>query len=203
MTASGAAGLSGSSVRMSRIYSEKQRGLFGLWLFLASEGFLFTALLAARFYFLFSSPPVKRPDELNQGLGLALAAVLLVSSLTAFRAEALWRFGEQKRSQIQLLLTVLLGFIFLVGVGIEWAEGFHELPIGGKHASFASLFYMITGFHAFHVLTGIIAIIFALRMASKGQLAGSENWAVEGVVKYWHFVDVVWVFIYPALYLIN
>lgn len=203
MTASTAAGVSGMPAGAPRTYSEKQRGLLGLWLFIASEGFLFTALLAARFYFLFSSPPTKRPDELNQGLGLALAAILLVSSLTAYRAETLWRCGEERRSRTQLFLTVLLGLLFLVGVGIEWAEGFHGLPINGEDARFASLFYMITGFHAFHVLTGIIALAFAQRMASRGRLSAPDNWAIEGVVKYWHFVDVVWVFIYPALYLVN
>jgi len=66
-----------------------------------------------------------------------------------------------------------------------------------------AIFYMLTGMHAFHVLTGVIFLIIVYRNGRKGNYTSEKHWAVEAAAVYWHFIDVVWIFFYPALYLIG
>ena len=166
----------------------------GLWLFIISESFLFAAVISARYYL----QGLHRPDELNQPLGLAITAVLLLSSLSAYRAETAGAHGDQVGLRRSLLATIGLAVIFLVGVAIEWAEGFHLFP---PSTGFGTVFFSLTGLHAFHVLTGTVVLALVYRASRDGRFGPGNNWPVEGAVKYWHFVDVVWVFVYPTLYL--
>jgi cytochrome c oxidase subunit 3 len=168
----------------------------GLWLFIISESFLFSALLSSR-YFL---QGVQRPEDLNQPLGLAISIILAASSLTAYRGETAAAYGEQRRYRRNILFTIGLGVLFLVGVGIEWSEAFQHFP---PSSGFGTLFFTLTGVHAFHVLTGIIALLVVFFLGRDGRFTTGSHWGVEGVVKYWHFVDVAWVFIYPTLYLVS
>jgi cytochrome c oxidase subunit 3 len=116
------------------------------------------------------------------------------------RAESAMRFGDQKGFLRGTLVTLVLGVIFLIGVvGVEWQIA----PFGPADGVAASLFYAMTGFHAFHVLTGIIFLVIVYRNGRKGLYSTERHWAVEASAVYWHFVDVVWVFYYPALYLIG
>ncbi len=169
----------------------------GLWLFLISDSFFFVALLSSR-YFLHG---LDRPDELNQLLGLGLTAILLLSSLSAYRAETAAAHGNLARSQRNILITIALGLLFLVGVGVEWAEAFHFAP---PSSGFGTILFTLTGIHALHVLSGILVLLSIYRLGRSGRFAGGEkSWPVEGAVKYWHLVDVAWVFIYPTLYLVS
>lgn len=108
--------------------------------------------------------------------------------------------GDQRRFRRNILFTLGLAVLFLVGVGIEWAEAFRHFP---PSTSFGTLFFTLTGVHAFHVLTGIIALLLVFFLGRDGRFTTGNYWGVEGVVKYWHFVDVAWVFIYPTLYLVS
>jgi cytochrome c oxidase subunit 3 len=169
----------------------------GIWMFFLGETFLFGALIAVRYYL----QGVQRPDDLNQSLGLAITAVLLLSSLTAYRAETAAAHDDHPRFLRNLAGTVLLGSLFLVGVGIEWHEGFQHFP---PSTGFGTVFFTMTGIHAFHVLTGVIALTVVLFLGRRaGRFTSERHWGVEGTVKYWHFVDVAWVFIYPTLYLVS
>ena len=168
----------------------------GLWLFLLSESFLFAALLSRR-YFLYG---LEIPDEADQFLGLGLTAVLLLSSLTAYRAEASADHGDQKGFEWNILATIALGVLFLAGVGLEWHGGFSHFP---PHTWYGTIFFTTTGIHAFHVLPGLIALAVVYGLGRRGRFLGGNSWGVEGTVKYWHFVDVAWVFIYPTLYLVS
>lgn len=170
--------------------------MVGLWLFLLSECFLFAALLSSR-YFL---QGVSRPETLNQPLGLGLTIVLLGSSLSAYRTEMSSARGDQQRFQRNLLATIALGVLFLVGVGVEWREAFAHFP---PQTGFGTLFFTMTGIHSFHVLTGLIALSIVYGLGRRRPFGPGNYWGVEGTVKYWHFVDVAWVFIYPTLYLVN
>ncbi len=168
----------------------------GLWLFIASDLFLFTGLLVSRFYLLGTAT---RP-ELNQFLGLGVTSILLVSSFFMNRAEIAAAHGDQKSFLNFTLLTLVLGSLFLVGVvGVEWQIS----PHGPDFSAAYSLFYTMTGFHAFHVLTGVIFLAIIYRNGKKGMYTAERHWPVEAAAVYWHFVDVVWVFFYPALYLIG
>lgn len=168
----------------------------GLWLFLLSDGFTFAGLFVARFYLLGTDV---RP-ELNQFLGLVVTAVLLISSFFANRAEVAMRFGDLKAYSRNTWIVIFLGILFFLGVvAVEWQIA----PFGPADGVAASIFYIMTGFHALHVLSGIIFLLIVVRNANKGLYDVNRHFPVEASVVYWHFVDVVWIFFYPALYLIG
>ncbi len=168
----------------------------GLWLFIASEGFLFSSALAARYYLL----GFYRPKELNQPLGFTITAILLLSGLFAYRAEACIAHDDRRGFLSNILVAIALGLAFLVGVGLEWKEGFEFFP---PSTVYGTAFFTLTGLHAFHVLTGVLALGFAAVVGAKGRFSPENYWGAEGAIKYWHFVDVVWVFVFPTLYLVS
>ncbi len=167
----------------------------GLWLFLISDSFIFGGLMISRINLL----GLTRPD-LIQVLGLVVTSVLLISSFFANRAEVSIEYGDRKQFIRSITLTMSLGILFLVGVvGVEWRLA----PFGPETNLAGAVFYVMTGFHAFHVLTGVIFLAIVLRNGLRGLYTTERHWAVEASVVYWHFVDVVWFFFYPALYLIG
>ena len=167
----------------------------GLWLFLASDLFLFGGLYITRWYLLGGHRP-----ELNQTLGLIVTSVLLVSSFFMNRAETSIAHGDRTGFLVSTAITLVLGLAFLAGVvGVEWRTA----PFGSGDGAQGSVFYMLTGMHAFHVFTGVLFLLIILRNGARGLYSADKHWAVEACANYWHFVDVVWVFYYPALYLIG
>ncbi|MBF8282791.1 MAG: cytochrome c oxidase, subunit III [Anaerolineales bacterium] len=167
----------------------------GLWLFILSDSFVFIGLLVARFYLLGGQRP-----ELDQSLGLIVTTVLLISSFFMNRAETSIAHGDQRQFVISTLVTLLLGAGFLAGViGFEWRLA----PFGPADGMEGAVFYMMTGMHAFHVFTGVLFLLVVLRNGVRGKYSAERHWAVEACANYWHFVDVVWIFFYPALYLIG
>lgn len=168
----------------------------GLWLFILSDAFVFGGLYVSRFYLLGTET---RP-EVSQILGFVVTVVLLASSFFMNRAETAMAHGDRKNFLRGTLVTLVLGVIFLLGVvGVEWQVA----PFGPGDGAAASLFYAMTGFHAFHVLTGVIFLAIVYNNGRKGLYTAERHWAVEASAVYWHFVDVVWIFFYPALYLIG
>ena len=170
----------------------------GLWLFLISDSFVFGGLMVMRLNLLGMTRP-----HLNQLLGLAVTAVLLVSSFFMNRGETLMKSGDRKGFLNNTLITFLLGLGFLIGViFVEWRLAAHEglTPSSGVAGA---AFYMMTGMHAFHVLTGLIFLGLVLRNARRGLYSTEKHWGVEAAAVYWHFVDLAWIFFYPALYLIG
>ncbi len=177
-------------------HEENRRAMnqLGLWLFFVSESFLFAALLAARFYL----TGTDRPEELNQFLGLIITSVLLLSSFTAYRAEVAIAHGDRSGFLRNLLATIILGAVFVVGVGFEW--GTAEFS---RHEPYGTAFFSMTGLHASHVISGVAMLVLVLFLGLRGHFSPEGYWGVEATIKYWHFVDVVWVFFYPALYLVG
>lgn len=170
----------------------------GLWLFLLSDGFVFAGLAVARFNLLGLTRP-----HLNQGLGLVVTIVLLVSSFFMNRAEISMEHGDRRGFLIGISLTLILGIAFLLGVvGVEWPSAVREGVTPSSSAA-GAIFFMMTGMHAFHVLTGVILLSVVMRNGARGVYSGEKHWAVEASAVYWHFVDVVWIFFYPALYLVG
>ncbi len=166
----------------------------GLWFFFLSETFLFAALLSARFFI----AGTDRPDELDQQLGLAITSILLLSSGTAFSAELAISKGYRGWAQIFILLTMVLGVVFFGGVVLEWSTA--EFSQGEPYGT---AFFSMTGLHATHVASGIIMLGLVQFLLMRGRFSADQHWGFEAVIKYWHFVDVVWVFFYPALYLVG
>ena len=169
----------------------------GLWLFFLFESMIFVILLTTRFYLLETS----RPEDLNQTLGLILTIVLLLSSLTAYQAENAIAHGDRPRFLRSLLITILMGAIFLLGVvGLEWREATHLGIV--PQSGYGIAFFSMTGMHALHVLSGIALLGMIYLNGRRGAYSPDSYWGVEASIKYWHFVDLVWVFFYPALYLV-
>lgn len=180
----------------------------GLWLFFISEIFLFGALFAARFYLWGNTRP-----ELSQELGLITTTVLLVSSFFVFRGETAMEHGDRTRFLNSYMMAALLGLVFFVGVVVmEWNIFNLEANVAGielfghlraEDGVYAGVFYAMTGMHALHVITGVLLLLFVWNRGRKGDFSPERHWGVEGCALYWHYVDVVWVFFYPALYLIG
>lgn len=184
----------------------------GLWLFLISDTFVFGGLAVMRFNLL----GLTRPN-LTQSLGLFVTAVLLISSFFMNRAETQLHNGNRKGFLQNTLVTFILGLFFLLGVIlIEWhtvpaiADPILHLfgeptgvePLKPSSGPAGAAFFMMTGMHAFHVLTGLIFLTIVWINGKKG-LYDEKQYPVEAAAVYWHFVDVVWIFFYPALYLIG
>jgi cytochrome c oxidase subunit III len=170
----------------------------GLWLFLLSDSFVFAGLAVARFNLLGMTRP-----PLNQVLGLVVTSVLLLSSFFMNRAEASMEHGDRRGFILGISLTLLLGLGFVAGVlGVEWPSAIAEGITPSANAA-GAVFFMMTGMHALHVVTGLIFLAVVLRKGAKGLYSVEKHWGVEAAAVYWHFVDVVWIFFYPALYLVG
>ncbi|UCD99336.1 MAG: heme-copper oxidase subunit III [Chloroflexota bacterium] len=167
----------------------------GLWLFIISDAFVFGGLLVSRFY-LFAG---ERP-ELSQLLGAIVTFVLLTSSFFMYRADIDISHGNVKGFSRNILVTIALGVLFLIGVvGLEWPTA----PFSVGENAMSSVFFTMTGMHALHVLSGVIFLIIVYRNGKRGLYTQERHFPVEAAAIYWHFVDVVWVFFYPALYLMG
>ncbi len=173
----------------------------GLWLFFLSEVFLFGGLLATRFYLWDGHRP-----ETNQLIGLMVTVVLLVSSVSMNLSETAMEHGDRRTFLGGLIVTFVLGLLFLVGVMIfEWGlfpaiyKG-HLTPSGDVYGA---VVFGMTGMHALHVITGLGFIGIIWNLGRKGHFSKEEHWGVEACAIYWHFVDLVWIFFYPAIYLIG
>lgn len=186
----------GAAGQMTHSYDYRVATMrLGLWLFIISDSFVFGALLVSRFYLLGLTRP-----HLEQFLGLIVTAVLLISSFFMNRAEVQIAHGDRKGFKTSMIITMILGIGFLLGVvGVEWQLA----PFGPGDGPAAGIFFMMTGMHAFHVLTGVIFLAIVLRNGMRGKYTAERHWGVEAAANYWHFVDVVWIFFYPALYLIG
>ena len=175
-------------------------GKIGVWWFLASEITVFGGLIASYIVVrLGSSGWSEAASHLNFSLALVNTFVLLTSSLTMVLAFAAVEEKNPKRLQACLLLTLLLGLTFLAIKGFEYAgEIAHGFTPGA--GIFWSFYYGMTGLHALHVLGGIVVNLVLLVAALRDTLKPNEH-RVELAGLYWHFVDIVWIFLFPLLYL--
>lgn len=167
----------------------------GLWIFLGSEVFLFGGIAIARIILWGPTRP-----ELEQLPAFLLTSALLLSSFFMNRAETAAAYGDRRTFLNGVLATMILGLIFLLGVV------FYEWPFSHLSPSedvYGAVFYLMTGMHAIHVLTGVIFLFIIYRNGRKGLYTPAKHWPVEAAAVYWHFVDVVWIFFYPAIYLMG
>lgn len=164
----------------------------GLWLFFFSETILFGLLMSARFFL----EGIER-EHLDQLLGLGITSVLVTSSVTAYMAETSIEQGRRGDAMWWLLGTIGLGCVFAFGVGYEWATAEFS-----RHEAFGTVFFTMTGVHAAHVLSGVGLLALVAIQLGRGRFSSKEHWPISGTVMYWHFVDIVWIFFYPTLYLV-
>jgi cytochrome c oxidase subunit III len=175
--------------------------LLGVRLGILSEIMLFGALFAAYFVVRSASPGwpprggPERPELLLPGLNTLL---LVTSSGTMQLAVRAARAGDRSRILRWLGLTLLLGGVFLLVQGYEFANNGFGLNAG----IFGSTFYILTGFHGAHVLAGLLLIAIVANRARLGFISAERHTAVEATSYYWHFVDLVWLFLFSSLYLL-
>jgi cytochrome c oxidase subunit III len=210
---------------------QREAGTLGMWAFLITEIMFFGGLFLG--YILFRSKYPEAFAEASHGLdkklGLINTIVLICSSLTMALAVYYSQVGRRKLLIFFLVLTVLLGLTFLgikaveykdkfehhhvPGASFEWkAEGHaaaeqsqpaaHELDTG-KIQLFYWLYFAMTGVHALHMIIGIGVMLVLLYMSYKGRFTPEYHAPVELSGLYWHFVDIVWIFLFPLLYLIG
>ena len=188
----------------------------GMWLFLATEvlffGGLFLAFLVCRHQHPQGFALAGRNTELSFG---AVNTVLLVSSSTAYTAGALLiRDGSRRGLMVALAVTAALGATFLVLKGFEWSDDFdkHLFPgpgfgLTGADAGGAQLFFVFyfvaTGLHGVHMLVGLGLLAWLAMRARSGAFDRGWTTPVEVVGLYWSFVDVVWLILFPLIYLLG
>jgi heme/copper-type cytochrome/quinol oxidase subunit 3 len=178
-----------------------------MWLFLASDAVSFGAILFGYAYLRAGTPDWPTPFRFSPSIvnGLIMTFVLLSSSLTMLAAVSAAKQGRKPSALLWISATILLGIIFATLHLREWfhmfAEGWSlsKNPLGGT-VMFGATFFSITGLHLMHVISGVIAlIVIAIGYNTDWLDAGH----VETTALYWHFVDLVWMFVFPLLYLMN
>ena len=202
---------------------EQQRvaGTLGMWVFLITEimffGGLFTAYVLYRT--LNAASFAAGSSGLNVKMGAANTVVLICSSLTMALAVYYAQTGVRRMQIIFLLVTWALGATFLVVKGFEYAEKFRDnhvpwlnfqwegkMPPGASVPSirmFYWIYFVMTGLHAFHMIIGLGMLGFLIYFAWRGRYTPEYHAPVELGGLYWHFVDIVWIFLFPLLYLLG
>lgn len=179
---------------------ERGRGLWGMWLFIGTEAMLFALLFFAYFYLASSKSQWPLEDDPSFRYALVLLAILLGSSFVAAWGEkGIREYGNKGRLNAGLGLTLLLGAGFLVVQYFEYAERLKHLRPTDN--AYGSMFYTITTLHMAHVIMGVLMLSFVFARGLAGHFTQDRHLAVKNSVLYWHFVDVVWIFVVSILYI--
>lgn len=194
-------------------------GKLMMWFFLLSDAFSFSALLLIYGFLRMGSTNWPNPEKVfesipfvvNSGAPLVFVGlmtfILILSSLTMVLAVEAGQNNDEQGVIKYSIGTIALGALFLGCQAMEWTHMItHGTTITGNHygdTMFGQLFYIITGFHGFHVFSGIVLIVITLLMTLKGVFRRRGHYEmVEKIGLYWHFVDLVWVFVFTLFYLI-
>ena len=183
---------------------EYQTAKFGMWLFIATELLLFGGLFTAYTIYRAKYPQMfhEQHVELNKPVGALNTVVLICSSLTMALGVGSIKRGKQKLLRLFLLLTILFGIMFLVNKYFEWGHEFRDGNYPGTSIFFA-LYFMMTGLHMIHVIAGLIVLTGVLMISFTGRFSDKYNTPVELGGIYWHLVDLIWIYLFPLLYLIG
>jgi cytochrome c oxidase subunit 3 len=200
----------------------------GFWLFLYTEIFLFAVMFIL--YSVYRNKYLqdfqKAALELNTTIGTVNTLILLLSSMTVVLSIVAIQRRERKRALVFIAITILCGLAFLNIKSVEWAEKFHHgiflqtrsaieagegsplltageqmLPQG--QVLFYSLYYVMTGTHALHILIGLALLLWCFIRMQRGSIHAQRTVALENVALYWHLVDVIWIFLFPLFYLVH
>lgn len=193
--------------------------VLGMWTFLITELMLFGGMFLAYLLFRMLYPGVFFEGAKHQNvlLGAINTAVLITSSLTMALAVHAAQVKEQRKLQLFLLATALLGAVFLGIKGVEYYDHYIEglVPgalftnaevlgnVGVQGALYFFIYFVMTGIHAIHMIIGIGIVLTLLVRSRTGRYLGNSFVPVEMMGLYWHFVDVIWVFLFPLLYLLG
>lgn len=172
-----------------------------MYFFVGSESFFFLALIISYIYYLHSGEkPFDSSGYLDIKKTLMFTATLLLSSVTIFLCDVFLGRMNRKALQIWLGVTILLGLVFLIGQGLEYAR-LYRLNFTISRNVFGSAFFTLTGFHGLHVLIGLMCLSVVLAMFLSRRFISIEATALKSLSVYWHFVDAVWIVVFSVVYL--
>jgi cytochrome c oxidase subunit 3 len=203
---------------------QKHAASLGMWLFLGTEvmffGGMFLAYLIYRIWYYPEFAAASR--TLNLKIGTANTAVLICSSLTVALGIRAAQMNKRMLTVVMLVLTLVFGLAFLGVKGVEWHEKFveHHVPgpnfhfeadpahpdlkINQQHAQiFFSMYFAMTGMHAVHMIIGVGIFLWLIYQAWKGRFNSEYYTPLENSGLYWHFVDIIWIYLFPLFYLID
>jgi cytochrome c oxidase subunit 3 len=202
--------------------AQKEASALGMWIFLVTEVLFFGGMFTA--YVIYRASYTRAFEGASNLLDIRLGAfntvVLIVSSLTMALAVRAGQMGKKNLILLFLALTILLGSTFLGVKVVEYTQKFQHHEVPGPHfvvpldeethqplprqsEMFFSLYFCMTGLHALHMIIGIGLLLWLMARARRGEFTASYNTPVDMVGLYWHFVDVVWIFLFPLLYLLG
>jgi cytochrome c oxidase subunit III len=197
---------------------QKEASSLGMWVFIAQEIMFFGGLFLAYAVYrnVYPEAYIDASRHLDWKLGGINTAVLICSSLTMALGVHAAALGHRRSIVGWLLATVALGGVFLGIKVVEYMDKFHHHLVPGPHFQwteapaeagpaqiFFSLYFVMTGLHALHMIIGIPIILYIAWRAHRGGYGPEYHTPVEMTGLYWHFVDIVWIFLFPLLYLIG
>ncbi|MBV9504121.1 MAG: cytochrome c oxidase subunit 3 family protein [Acidobacteriia bacterium] len=189
-----------------------------MWVFLITEILFFGGAFLAYTIYRSSYPAVfgLASSSLNLPIGATNTCVLLLSSFTMVMAVRAGQLGQRKAIIIFLIITMFFGLAFLGIKAYEWTEKFeeHHVPalsnfflegtsLQGQAKIFFSLYFAMTGLHALHMVVGVGILLFIIWKTSQGTYSPEYYTPIDIAGLYWHFVDLVWIFLFPLFYLID
>jgi cytochrome c oxidase subunit III len=189
---------------------------FGMWIFLASELLLFAGLftLYTAYRAMYTADFTAGIAHNNAVIGTTNTVILITSSLLVALGVHAVRVERPRRAGALLLASVALGLLFLTLKGVEYAEHFHEGIIPGADYRFAelptsgarmffTLYFLTTGLHAIHVTAGLVVLLWLAWGCFRRRYGAGNETHVELGGLYWHLVDIIWIFLWPMLYLMH
>lgn len=180
--------------------TEEKLGTSGLSLFIATEASLFFALFFAYFFLSRGDWLWRSEDPPKLALAFLLLAILLFSSGVIAWGEKQNDFGRSTRARFALAITILLGLIFFAVQVLEYRE--HLKTLGPRSNAYGSIFYTVTSFHALHVALGLCMLAYVLILPGLKVKTDAPHRAYHNAAMYWHFVDIVWIFVVALLYVL-
>ncbi len=196
---------------------QKNASVLGMWVFLITEvlffGGMFTAYMVYRSFY--PGPFARASVTLSALIGAINTAVLICSSLTMVMAVHFAQLGRRRLVVLFLIATILIGGVFLGVKAYEWHEKYVERhvpgptfhlegePLQAQAQLFFSLYFAMTGLHALHMVIGIAILAVLAVRAHMGRFSPEYYSPVDVAGLYWHFVDIIWIFLFPLLYLID
>jgi len=193
---------------------DSETGKLGMWIFLFTELFLFGGLFLVYSIFRakYSAEFHLAAGELNAFIGTMNTVFLLASSMTVAMALSAMQKGNRKLVLILLMITIFLAGLFMLNKYFEWSHKFEFGIYPGspvlKNMShgellFFGLYYMMTGLHALHVFIGMVLLSINVMKVAAGKVNSEQYLMLENSALYWHLVDLIWIFLFPLLYLIT
>jgi cytochrome c oxidase subunit 3 len=199
------------------MHQQTAAGKLGMWIFMAQELLFFSGLFCAFGFvrYMYPSMMAQAQTSMDWRLGGINSVILLISSLTMSLSVRSARSNNRCGTIRYLVLTMICGVAFLLIKATEWSMHFHEGYYPGKFFHplpdapvqdsmahvFFGLYYVMTGMHGLHIVIGLGLMCWLLIRASRGEFDSENYVSLENTSLFWHLVDIVWIFLYPLLYL--